>query len=104
MRPNIKFFSLDEVKRLSLKILTSDFFSIYFSTRQLADKLIADKYNIPERYLFTECEYTPLQKYTKKQLNHIIRWLKSLDYISKYSNRFWRISKEKIKRDEILNE
>jgi len=104
MKPNIQNFTLEEVKILSLKILASDFFNKYFSTRQLADKLIIDKHDIPERYLFTLCEYTPLQKYIKKQLNHVLREFKALEYIHKYSNRFWLLSKDKIRRDERLNE
>lgn len=104
MKPNIPFFTLDEVKVLSLKILASDFFSKYFSTRQITDKIITDKFNIPERYLFTENEYTPLQHFTKKQMNHVIREFKKLDYISKFSNRFWVIYKEKIRKDLRLSE
>lgn len=102
MRPIIPFFTLDEVKLKVLKILVSDHFSKYASTRQLTDKIIADKFNISERYLFTPCEYTPLQKFTKKQMNHVIRELKFLGYLTKYSNRFWLIDKEKIKKDKRL--
>lgn len=102
MKPDIHFLSLEEVKKLSTKILSSDFFSKYFSTRQLADKIIVEKYHIEERYLFTKCEYTPLQKFIKKQLNHIIRWMKKEGYIEKYSNRFWEIKKEKFKRNNDL--
>lgn len=103
MKPEIDFFTLDEVKKLSLNILASDFFSKYFSTRQLADKIIVDKYEIHERYLFTPSEYTPLQGFIKKQLNHCIRWFKSMVFIQKYSNRFWKINKNKI-RDYLKNE
>jgi len=103
MRPIIPFFTLKEIKKRSLEILVSDFFSKFFSLRQLTDKIIADEYNIPERYLFTTSEYTPLQKYTKKQMNHCLREFKELGYISKFSNRFWIIFKDKIKKDERLN-
>jgi len=102
MAIEIYYFSLDEIKDLSLKILSSDFFSKYFSTRQIVDKIIADKYNIPERYLFTKCEYTKLQDFIKKQMNHVLREYKKLGYIKKYSNRFWIIFREKIKNDERL--
>ena len=98
-KPIIRYFTLEEIKILSLKILASDFFSKYFSCRQLCDKIIVDKFNIPERYLFTPSEYSPLQKFIKKQLNHSIRSMKSLGYIKKHSNRFWLIDKEKIKKD-----
>jgi len=106
MRPNIPFFTLEEVKILSLKIIGSNFFSKYFSTRQLADRIIVDKYKIPERCLFTESEYTPLQKFIKKQLNHVMRDFKKLEYIWKYSNRFWQImDKERINTDpRLINE
>lgn len=103
-RPVIPFFKLDEVKILSLKIINSNFFNKYFSSRQLRDKIIADKYNISERYLFTESEYTPLQKFTIKQLNHVMREFKRLEYIEKHSNRFWVIIKDKVKEDARLYE
>jgi len=103
MTIELYYFSLEEIKELSLKILSTDFFSKYFSTRQIVDKIIADKYDISERYLFTQCEYTILQNFIKKQMNHVLRWLKKQQYIKKYSNRFWIIlDKEKIKSDERL--
>ena len=103
-RPIIPLFTLEEVKILSLKILASDFFNKYFSCRQLCDKIIVDKYEISERYLFTLSEYTPLQNFTKKQINHVLRWLKSKKYIIKSSNRFWIIlDKDKIREDEKLS-
>jgi len=104
MKPEIHNFTLEEIKKLSLQILSTEFFSKYFSTRQIVDKIIADKYDIPERYLFTTCEYTNLQNFIKKQENHVLREFKKLGYIEKYSNRFWTINKEKIKIDKRLSE
>jgi len=89
--------NLDDVKVLATRILLSDHFNKYFSLRQLRDKIIVDIFNVPERYLFTESEYSPFQKRLGKQLNHCFREFETNKYISKYSNRFWKINKEIMK-------
>lgn len=104
MRPEIPFLSLNEVKILALELLVSDHFNKFFSSKQLRDAIICKMYNIPERYLFTASEYSPLQKFLGKQLNHCFREFKELKYITKKTNRFWRIYKEKIQEDKRLNE
>jgi len=100
----IKFkkLNLNEVKYLGLKILASDHFNKFFSMKQLRDEVIKSKYNIALRDLFSHSIYKPLQIRIGKQLNHALREFQKLNYIEKYSNRFWVINKEKINKDERL--
>lgn len=91
--------NLDDVKVLATRILLSDHFNKYFSLRQLRDKIIVDIFNVPERYLFSESEYTPFQKRLGKQLNHCFREFEEKEWIKKYSCRFWILNRTKIKKD-----
>ena len=96
---NIRNYSLEELKQKTLLLLLSDHFKKYASMRQIRDAIISKEYDVPERYLFTESEFTPLQKYMEKQFNHCFREFKRKGYIKKYSNRFWEIDKQKILQD-----
>lgn len=93
------FFTLAETHEMAHEILCSDHFSKFFSMKQLRDKMISKKFDIPERYLFSESEFSPLQRHVSKQLNHVFRKFQKQNLICKHSNRFWIILKDNFKEE-----
>ena len=91
--------TLEEVKILALNILISDHFSKYFSMRQLRDEIVIKKYNIRLRELQHEELYKDIRFRIGKQLVYLFREFRTKGYIIKYSNKFWLIIKDKIRKD-----
>jgi len=93
--------SLEEVKTLALEVLISDHFSKYFSMKQLRDEVVIKKYNIRLRELQHEELYKDIRFRIGKQLVYLFREFRTKGYIIKYSNKFWLIIKDKIRKDVV---
>ena len=94
-----KQVELSEVRKLALEVLISDVFSKFFSLKQIRDEVCLKKYDIKLRELQHNERYEEAKLRIGKQLVYLFREFRDKGYIQKYSNRFWGILKDKIKKD-----
>ncbi len=84
---------------MALEVLVSDAFSRFFSLKQIRDEVCLKKYDIKLRELQHNERYEEAKLRIGKQLVYLFREFRNKKLISKYSNRFWSINKNKIKNE-----